>query len=114
MARLINEAYAAIAHAPLRYHVAMDTVPQRESPPENLYEDEWKRYATWRTKLGVLILIELLSFFLLVPSVAFIGIFVLPAGIAYTLLFLSTINQLYRFFLSKMSQEFLRGTNVQS
>jgi DnaJ-like protein len=61
MAGLINEAYAAIAHAPLRDHLETNTVPRRVAVPENAYEEEWGRYRARRNKISLILAVACLG-----------------------------------------------------
>jgi hypothetical protein len=59
MAGLINEAYAAIAHAPLRNHIGAYAVPRRVAVPENAYEEDWRRYRARRNKIFLILPVAL-------------------------------------------------------
>jgi DnaJ domain len=52
MASMINEAYEAIADAPLRDQPRVATAPRRTEPPENEYAEEWKCYRIRCNKLS--------------------------------------------------------------
>jgi DnaJ domain len=51
MAGIINKAYAAIAHAPLRDYVETYTAPRSVEVSESSYEEEWGRYRSRRNKI---------------------------------------------------------------
>jgi hypothetical protein len=98
MARLINEAYEVVEHAPLRNYVATNTVTQREKLPDNLYEQEWKLYAAWRTKILILIALAFVSYVPLALCLVPIHrkFFDLIGAPAYVLLLSLTIRQVGR------------------
>ena len=61
MAGLINEAYAAIADAPLRDHLETYAAPRRVAAPESAYEEEWGRYRARRNKIFFILAVDILA-----------------------------------------------------
>ncbi len=113
MASLINEAYAAIALAPLRDYVEAYTVPR--SVPENAYKEEWDRYRARRNKLFVVIAVEFLAAITLPFCIGFaeellgskpISILVMMGAISWAIVLVSAILLLPRFSCPRCHNNF--------
>jgi hypothetical protein len=118
MAELINEAYAAIADAPLRDHLETYTVRRRVAV-ENAYEAEWGRYRARRNKIFLILAVDFAGSITLPFCIGFAENFVgvkltsilmLLVGISFVVILVGAPRLLTRFSCPRCHNNFFGAT----